>query len=42
MLRSAGEYRLLVYALLLIVVIFFLRGGLVAPLWRRLGGRSAP
>ncbi|PWW44356.1 branched-chain amino acid ABC transporter permease [Melaminivora alkalimesophila] len=37
MLRSAGEYRLLVYALLLIGVIFFLRGGLVAPLWRRLG-----
>lgn len=42
MLRSAGEYRLLVYALLLIVVIFFLRGGLVAPLWRRLGKGATP
>ncbi|WP_034387755.1 branched-chain amino acid ABC transporter permease [Comamonas composti] len=37
MLRSVGEYRLLVYALVLIFVIFFLRSGLVAPLWRRLG-----
>lgn len=37
LLRSAGEYRLLVYALLLIAVIFFLRSGLVAPLWQRLG-----
>lgn len=38
-LRSAGEYRLLVYSLLLIAVIFFLRNGLIAPLWRRLGGQ---
>lgn len=43
-LRSAGEYRLLVYSLLLIAVIFFLRNGLVAPLWRRLAGlrRATP
>lgn len=38
LLRSAGEYRLLVYALLLIAVIFFLRRGLIAPLWQRLAG----
>lgn len=36
LLREAGEYRLLVYALILILVIFFLRDGLVAPLWKRL------
>jgi len=40
MLRSAGEYRLLIYALVLILVIFFLRNGLIAPLWRRLGGKA--
>lgn len=38
MLRGVGEYRLLVYALLLILVIFFLRKGLIAPLWQRLAG----
>jgi branched-chain amino acid transport system permease protein len=37
MLRGFGPYRLLVYALLLIAVIFFMRQGLFAPLWRRLG-----
>ena len=37
-LRGAGEYRLLVYALVLIFVIFFLRNGLIAPLWQKLGG----
>ena len=37
-LRGVGEYRLLVYSLLLIAVIFFLRNGLIAPLWRRLAG----
>lgn len=37
LLRGAGEYRLLVYALVLILVIFFLRNGLIAPLWKRLG-----
>ncbi len=36
-LRGAGEYRLLVYALVLIFVIFFLRNGLVAPAWQKLG-----
>lgn len=37
LLREVGEYRLLVYALVLILVIFYLRDGLVAPLWKRLG-----
>lgn len=36
-LRGAGEYRLLVYALVLIFVIFFLRKGLIAPMWQKLG-----
>jgi len=40
LLRSAGEYRLLIYALILILVIFFLRNGLIAPLWRKLGGAA--
>lgn len=39
LLRGAGEYRLLIYALVLIFVIFFLRNGLIAPLWQRLGSR---
>lgn len=42
LLRGMGEYRLWVYYLILMVVLFFMRGGVVAPLWRRLsGGRSA-
>lgn len=36
LLRGAGEYRLLIYALVLIFVIFFLRRGLIVPLWQRL------
>jgi branched-chain amino acid transport system permease protein len=43
LLRDAGEYRLLVYAVILILVIFFMKNGFVAPLWKRLGktrGRS--
>lgn len=40
MLRGFGEYRLWIYTLVLIFILFFLPGGLVAPLWRRLtGGR---
>lgn len=42
LLRGMGEYRLLVYYLILMVVLFFMRSGVVAPLWRRLsGGGSA-
>lgn len=38
MLRGFGEYRLWIYTLVLIFILFFLPGGLVAPLWRRLTG----
>jgi branched-chain amino acid transport system permease protein len=42
LLRGMGEYRLWVYYLILMVVLFFMRSGVVAPLWRRLSGdRSA-
>ncbi|WP_211097390.1 branched-chain amino acid ABC transporter permease [Herbaspirillum sp. ST 5-3] len=41
LLRSVGEYRLLVYALVLILVIFFLRNGLIAPIWKRLGAAAS-
>jgi branched-chain amino acid transport system permease protein len=36
MLRGFGEYRLWVYTLTLMLILFFLPGGLVAPAWRRL------
>ncbi|MCK9514867.1 MAG: branched-chain amino acid ABC transporter permease [Ottowia sp.] len=42
LLRGAGEYRLLIYALVLIFVIFFLRNGLIAPLWQKLGIKRLP
>lgn len=35
LLRSAGEFRLLAYSLILILILFFRPQGLVAPLWRR-------
>jgi branched-chain amino acid transport system permease protein len=38
LLRSAGEYRLLAYTLVLMFILFFLPRGLVAPLWRRVLG----
>ncbi len=38
LLRDFGQWRLLVYSLTLILILFFLPGGLVAPLWRRLRG----
>ena len=41
LLRGLGAYRLLVYGLILILVLFFLPGGAVAPLWRRLGASEA-
>lgn len=41
MLRGFGEYRLWIYTLVLILILFFVPGGLVAPMWRRLtGGRQ--
>jgi branched-chain amino acid transport system permease protein len=36
LLRNFGEWRLMVYSLVLIVILFFLPGGLVAPAWKRL------
>jgi branched-chain amino acid transport system permease protein len=39
-LRRFGEYRLLFYTLVLIVILFFQPRGLVAPLWQRLRGRG--
>lgn len=39
--RRFGEYRLLLHSLVLIVILFFLPGGLWAPLWRRLGRPGA-
>jgi branched-chain amino acid transport system permease protein len=36
LLRDFGEWRLLVYSLVLILILFFLPRGLIAPLWRRL------
>lgn len=38
LLRPFGAWRLLVYSLLLIVVLFTARDGVVAPAWRRLRG----
>lgn len=38
-LRNFGEWRLMIYSLLLIFILFFLPNGIVAPVWRRL--RSA-
>ncbi len=36
LLRGLGEYRLWVYSLVLMFILFFTSGGLIAPLWRRL------
>ena len=37
-LRGLGEYRLWVYSVILMFILFFSPDGLVAPLWRRLRG----
>ena len=42
LLRGFGAYRLLVYGAVLLLVLFFLPRGAVAPLWRRLGARRGP
>lgn len=36
LLRGLGEYRLWVYSVILMLILFFAPGGLIAPLWRRL------
>jgi branched-chain amino acid transport system permease protein len=38
-LRDFGEWRLMVYSLILIAILFFLPNGLVAPVWKRLRDR---
>ena len=35
LLRGLGQYRLWVYSLVLIFILFFAPGGVIAPLWRR-------
>jgi len=37
-LRAVSEYRLWVYTLILIFILFFMPQGLIAPLWRRVRG----
>lgn len=39
MLRGFGEYRLWIYTLTLMLILFFLPNGLIAPAWRRLTER---
>lgn len=40
LLRDFGEWRLMIYSCTLILILFFLPGGLVAPIWRRISGGS--
>ncbi len=40
LLRGLGQYRLWVYSLVLIFILFFAPGGVIAPLWRRVTGAS--
>ena len=45
LLRDFGEWRLMVYSVVLILILFFLPNGLVAPAWRRIRqrlGKPAP
>jgi branched-chain amino acid transport system permease protein len=39
MLRGFGEYRLWIYTLTLMLILFFLPNGMIAPFWRRLTER---
>lgn len=39
LLRDFGEWRLLIYSVILILILFFLPGGFIAPVWRRLRDR---
>lgn len=41
LLRDFGEWRLMIYSCTLILILFFLPHGLVAPTWRRLRARLA-
>jgi branched-chain amino acid transport system permease protein len=39
LLRDFGEWRLMIYSVVLILILFFLRQGLIAPLWVRFKAR---
>ena len=39
LLRNFGEWRLMIYSITLILILFFLPNGLIAPLWRRVRAR---
>ena len=39
LLRDFGEWRLMIYSVVLILILFFLRQGLIAPLWERFKAR---
>lgn len=39
LLREFGEWRLMIYSITLILILFFLPNGLVAPVWRRVRAR---
>ena len=41
LLRNFGEWRLMIYSLVLIAILFFLPTGLVAPIWQRVRQRLA-
>ena len=38
-LRNFGEWRLMIYSLLLIFILFFLPNGIIAPIWRKMRHR---
>ncbi|MEP6557014.1 MAG: branched-chain amino acid ABC transporter permease, partial [Burkholderiales bacterium] len=38
LLRDFGEWRLMIYSCTLILILFFLPNGLIAPIWRRISG----
>ena len=42
LLRGFSEYRLWVYTLILMLILFFLPRGLIAPAWQRLRERLGP
>ena len=41
LLRDFGEWRLMIYSLVLIAILFFLPTGLVAPIWKKVRQRLA-
>jgi branched-chain amino acid transport system permease protein len=39
LLRNFGEWRLMIYSCALILILFFLPNGLIAPTWQRIRAR---